>query len=80
MTKIDLLHGFEAMYQSLDCKLRDPILGVTFSLNNHDEKAWHSELEQFWKQWMCVTLMICHRPSQPADARAARWMSSTNRA
>ncbi|MDC9597609.1 type VI secretion system membrane subunit TssM [Xenorhabdus anantnagensis] len=52
MTKIDLLHGFEAMYQSLDRKLRDQILGVTFSLNNRDEKAWHSELEQFWKQWM----------------------------
>ncbi|AOM41984.1 type VI secretion system membrane subunit TssM [Xenorhabdus hominickii] len=52
MTKIDLLHGFEAMYQSLDRKLRDQILGVTFSLNNRDEKAWHSELDQFWKQWM----------------------------
>ncbi|CEE91008.1 type VI secretion system membrane subunit TssM [Xenorhabdus nematophila] len=52
MTKIDLLHGFEAMYQSLDRKLRDQILGVTFSLNNRDEKAWRSELEQFWQQWM----------------------------
>ncbi|BET95266.1 type VI secretion system membrane subunit TssM [Xenorhabdus taiwanensis] len=52
MTKIDLLHGFEAMYQSLDRKLRDQILGVTFSLNNRDEKAWRSELEAFWKQWM----------------------------
>ncbi len=52
MTKIDLLHGFEAMFQSLDRKLRDEILGVTFSLNNRDEKAWRSELEQFWKQWM----------------------------
>ncbi|MDX7986222.1 type VI secretion system membrane subunit TssM [Xenorhabdus sp. 12] len=52
MTKIDLLHGFEAMYQSLDRKLRDQILGVTFSLNNRDEKAWRGELEQFWQQWM----------------------------
>ncbi|CDL87575.1 type VI secretion system membrane subunit TssM [Xenorhabdus cabanillasii] len=56
MTKIDLLHGFEAMYQSLDRKQRDQILGVTFSLNNHlssrDEKVWRSELEQFWQQWM----------------------------
>ncbi|WP_237385858.1 type VI secretion system membrane subunit TssM [Xenorhabdus sp. Sc-CR9] len=52
MTKIDLMHGFEAMYQSLDRKLRDQILGVTFSLNNRDEKAWRSELEQFWQQWM----------------------------
>ncbi|OTA19093.1 hypothetical protein Xbed_02649 [Xenorhabdus beddingii] len=52
MTKIDLLHGFEAMYQSLDRQLRDQILGVTFSLNNRDEKAWRSELEQFWQQWM----------------------------
>ncbi|KMJ44463.1 type VI secretion system membrane subunit TssM [Xenorhabdus khoisanae] len=52
MTKIDLLYGFEAMYQSLDRKLRDEILGVTFSLNNRDEKAWRGELEQFWKQWM----------------------------
>ncbi|MBD2791803.1 type VI secretion system membrane subunit TssM [Xenorhabdus szentirmaii] len=52
MTKIDLLHGFDAMYQSLDRKLRDQILGVTFSLNNRDEKAWRSELAQFWTQWM----------------------------
>ncbi|MDC9582131.1 type VI secretion system membrane subunit TssM [Xenorhabdus sp. PR6a] len=52
MTKIDLLHGFEALYQSLDRQLRDQILGVTFSLNNRDEKAWRSELEAFWKQWM----------------------------
>nr|WP_196245174.1 type VI secretion system membrane subunit TssM [Xenorhabdus bovienii] len=52
MTKIDLLHGFEAMYPSLDRRQRDQILGVTFSLNNRDEKAWHSELAQFWQQWM----------------------------
>ncbi|MGJ0630382.1 type VI secretion protein IcmF/TssM N-terminal domain-containing protein, partial [Xenorhabdus bovienii] len=52
MTKIDLLHGFEAMYPSLDRRQRDQILGVTFSLNNRDEKAWRSELEQFWQQWM----------------------------
>ncbi|MDR0218887.1 MAG: type VI secretion system membrane subunit TssM [Enterobacteriaceae bacterium] len=57
MTKIDLLHGFEAMYQSLDRKQRDQILGVTFSLNNNhynrrDEKVWCGELEQFWQQWM----------------------------
>ncbi|WP_244170989.1 type VI secretion protein IcmF/TssM N-terminal domain-containing protein [Xenorhabdus miraniensis] len=45
MTETDLLYGFEAMYQSLDRKLRDEILGVTFSLNNCDEKEWRNELE-----------------------------------
>lgn len=35
-TKMDLLYGFEAMYQSLDKAEREAVLGVTFSLNAAD--------------------------------------------
>ncbi|CNF22673.1 lipoprotein [Yersinia nurmii] len=52
LTKLDLLYGFEAMYQSLDKTQREAILGVTFTLNTQDEDHWRSELNQFWQQWM----------------------------
>lgn len=51
-TKLDLLYGFEAMYQSLDKAQREAVLGVTFSLNSADAEAWRKELQQFWQQWI----------------------------
>ncbi|OCQ54774.1 hypothetical protein Ppb6_00034 [Photorhabdus australis subsp. thailandensis] len=52
LTKLDLLHGFGATFQSLDRPQRAQILGVTFSLNATDEDGWRTELAQFWHQWM----------------------------
>ncbi|NHB97796.1 type VI secretion system membrane subunit TssM [Photorhabdus stackebrandtii] len=52
LTKLDLLHGFSAAFQSLDKPQRTQILGVTFSLNAQDEHSWRTELAQFWHQWM----------------------------
>nr|WP_197535157.1 type VI secretion system membrane subunit TssM [Photorhabdus asymbiotica] len=52
LTKLDLLHGFGAAFQSLDRPQRAQILGVTFSLNAADEDGWRTELAQFWHQWM----------------------------
>ncbi|BFI52047.1 type VI secretion system membrane subunit TssM [Yersinia pseudotuberculosis] len=51
-TKMDLLYGFEAMYQSLDKAEREAVLGVTFSLNTADPDVWRTELKQFWQQWV----------------------------
>ncbi len=51
-TKMDLLYGFEAMYQSLDKAEREAVLGVTFSLNAADPDVWRTELKQFWQQWV----------------------------
>lgn len=49
LTKLDLLYGFEAMYQALDKNQRDDILGITF-LNN--EQNWLNELDNFWQKWI----------------------------
>ncbi len=48
-TKMDLLYGFGAMYQTLDKVQREAVLGVTFSL---DATRWREELQQFWQQWI----------------------------
>lgn len=49
-TKLDLLHGFEAAFQSLDKEQRESILGVTFSIS--DSSAWKNEFDNFWQQWL----------------------------
>lgn len=51
-TKLDLLYGFEAMYQTLDKAQREAVLGVTFSLNAAEPEVWRKELQQFWQQWI----------------------------
>ncbi|MFC0228525.1 type VI secretion system membrane subunit TssM [Serratia aquatilis] len=51
-TKLDLLYGFEAMFQTLDKAQREAVLGVTFSLNASDAEVWRKELQQFWQQWI----------------------------
>lgn len=48
-TKMDLLYGFGAMYQTLDIVQREAVLGVTFSANT---SSWRDELHQFWHQWL----------------------------
>lgn len=50
LTKLDLMYGFEAMYQSLDKTERDAMLGITFSTD--DNGGWKEELQRFWQQWM----------------------------
>lgn len=49
LTKLDLLHGFDAMYQGLDAQQRQDILGVTFKLNQSD---WQNQLTSFWQTWV----------------------------
>lgn len=49
LTKLDLLYGFGAMYQSLDKTQREDILGITFPTNETD---WKKTLNSFWQQWV----------------------------
>ncbi|WP_392565256.1 type VI secretion system membrane subunit TssM [Utexia brackfieldae] len=49
LTKLDLLYGFEAMFQTLDKSQREEIVGVTFS---DPQKDWRSALNEFWQQWL----------------------------
>ena len=51
LTKLDLLHGFAALFQALDKKERDRILGVTFTHRAHENEDWHRELNTFWRAW-----------------------------
>lgn len=51
LTRLDLLHGFAALFQSLDRKERDAIFGVTFTLRAHESEAWRTELDAFWQSW-----------------------------
>jgi len=51
LTRLDLLHGFAALFQSLDRKERDAIFGVTFTLRVHESEAWRTELDAFWQSW-----------------------------
>lgn len=51
LTRLDLLHGFAALYQSLDKKERDAILGVTFTRQAHENEDWRAELNNFWQAW-----------------------------
>lgn len=51
LTKMDLLSGFAAMYQTLDKQQRDSILGVTFTRRAHENEDWRSELHSFWQTW-----------------------------
>ncbi len=51
LTRLDLLHGFSALFQSLDKKSRDAILGVTFTRRAHENDDWRTELSTFWQAW-----------------------------
>lgn len=51
LTRLDLLHGFAALFQSLDKKSRDAILGVTFTRRAHENDDWRTELSTFWQAW-----------------------------
>lgn len=51
LTQLDLLDGFAAMFQALDKKDRDAILGVTFTRYAHENDDWRSELNSFWHTW-----------------------------
>ncbi|WET42757.1 type VI secretion system membrane subunit TssM [Citrobacter enshiensis] len=51
LTRLDLLHGFATLFQSLDKKDRDRILGVTFTRRAHENEGWRSELDAFWLSW-----------------------------
>lgn len=52
LTKLDLLHGFAPLFQSMDTKGRDSILGVTFTRNAHTNNSWRAELSAFWQEWV----------------------------
>ncbi|HKN02836.1 MAG TPA: type VI secretion system membrane subunit TssM [Buttiauxella sp.] len=52
LTRLDLLQGFAALFQSLDKKDRDTILGVTFTLHAHKNEDWRTELNTFWQKWV----------------------------
>lgn len=47
LTRLDLLHGFATLFQSLGRKERDAILGVTFTRHAHENDDWRTELNAF---------------------------------
>lgn len=51
-TKLDLLHGFDEIFQQLDAAARQAVLGVTFRMPDHRQADWGEELTTFWQQWM----------------------------
>ncbi|ECL1760333.1 type VI secretion system membrane subunit TssM [Salmonella enterica] len=51
LTRLDLLHGFATLFQSLGRKERDAILGVTFTRHAHENDDWRTELNAFWQTW-----------------------------
>ncbi|WP_323116349.1 type VI secretion protein IcmF/TssM N-terminal domain-containing protein, partial [Klebsiella variicola] len=50
LTKLDLLQGFSAMFQSLGVAEQESVLGVTFTRD--DQHNWISELTTFWEKWI----------------------------
>lgn len=51
LTRLDLLYGFGALFQSLDKSSRDAILGVTFTRGAHENDNWRAEVNAFWQSW-----------------------------
>ncbi|WP_033559006.1 type VI secretion system baseplate subunit TssF [Escherichia coli] len=51
-TRLDLLQGFAALFQSLNRQDRDAILGVTFTRRAHENDDWRTELNAFWQTWV----------------------------
>jgi len=49
-TKLDLLRGFDVVYEQLDKEARDAVLGVTFQPG--DGQSWQQDLALFWDQWV----------------------------
>lgn len=52
LTRLDLLQGFAALFQSLNRQDRDAILGVTFTHRAHKNDNWRTELNAFWQTWV----------------------------
>ncbi|HCQ0426133.1 TPA: type VI secretion system membrane subunit TssM [Escherichia coli] len=52
LTRLDLLQGFAALFQSLNRQDRDAILGVTFTRRAHENDDWRTELNAFWQTWV----------------------------
>jgi type VI secretion system protein ImpL len=59
LTRLDLLTGFAALFQSLDKQGRDAILGVTFTRRAHENDDWRVELNAFWHTWGNSSTMLC---------------------
>ncbi|MEN9585245.1 MAG: hypothetical protein RLZZ616_2251 [Pseudomonadota bacterium] len=51
-TKLDLLRGFDVVYEQLDKEAREAVLGVTFNPSDSQGKSWQQELALFWDQWV----------------------------
>ena len=51
LTRLDLLAGFAALFQSLDRQGREAVLGVTFTRHAHENDDWRAELNAFWQTW-----------------------------
>ncbi|WP_369427330.1 type VI secretion system membrane subunit TssM [Providencia sp. PROV236] len=71
-TKLDLLRGFDAMFQSLDAQQRSQVLGISFSAK--ENANWEKQLNAFWTQWVsqmnsALPEMMLNRPegSQRSD-------------
>ncbi|MGL4980013.1 MAG: type VI secretion system membrane subunit TssM [Plesiomonas sp.] len=52
LTKLDMLHGFDVIYQQLDKNAREAVLGITFSPDAASGDYWLQELAIFWEQWL----------------------------
>ncbi len=60
-TKLDMLRGFDVVYEQLDKEARDAVLGVTFNPGSSQGKSWQQDLALFWD--------AVGRQSQPQSAR-----------
>ncbi|MFE8713359.1 type VI secretion protein IcmF/TssM N-terminal domain-containing protein, partial [Aeromonas allosaccharophila] len=47
-TKLDLLRGFDVVYEQLDKEAREAVLGVTFKPDERQGKGWQDDLSLFW--------------------------------
>lgn len=52
LTRLDMLHGFNAFYQLLDKETRQSLLGVTFNPASHHLTEWVAEFTAFWDRWV----------------------------
>lgn len=85
LTRLDLLHGFAALFESLDRNDRDAILGVTFTRQAHENDAWRAELNAFWQTWgeqlnnALPERMLTPAPAVPCLALYAKYRGAASR-
>ncbi len=77
LTRIDLLEGFEEIFQRLSVSEREDLMGFSFSIDTQDINVWKEELDQQFKDFidrLNIKALNQLADINKTDARQKTWL------